>query len=566
MGIGRRTGAVRRGVLALVLALGLVTAGSTVPAGAAAAGAGGPAVGARGSAGAAATFTNPVATNRSDPHIISFGGRYYYTSTDGCQAGWLCVWESATLTGLGGATRHPVWQIPACPAPNCREVWAPEIHELGGQFYIYYTATDATEHANHRIFVLRSTTGAPTGPYVEADTGYPHGQLRESSDLFAIDLNVFTGPDGRLYATWSGWPTSAGGRQHLYIAPMSDPLHISGPRVQISAPERPWETVRYPVNEGPVGFVRNGTTFITYSASACWSDSYAVGLLTNTSGNLLDPAAWVKTGPHFKFHSGVRGTASFVPIQTLDGAETWFLVHANTNACDPGRVLRAQRLYWDPTGTPVLGYPVADGVPLPPPSGELGSTGTPNPYERGWGDAFGDAAIGDTVHGRRTGAWTVLSPTEARLTSFGGTTWTQLFRAANPNYETYTAAVDVQWVATGTTSAYPKYGMYASYADRNNYVAVFIDIKYRVLATFAVVQGVPAGWQNAPLPAGFVATSYHRLTVRKTGATYRFLLDGKQLQQRTFSGEFPVLLNGQVGLVTEDTKANYRNLAITDTW
>jgi GH43 family beta-xylosidase len=515
---------------------------------------------------ATATFTNPVATNRSDPHIIASGGKYYYTSTDGCVSGQLCVWESATLTGLGSATRYPVWQIPACPAVNCTEIWAPEIHEIGGQFYIYYTATDDVAHANHRIYVLQSTTGTPTGAYAEANTGYPHGQLREPSDLWAIDFDAFTGPDGKLYATWSGWPTSAGGQQNIYLASMSDPLHISGSRVQLSVPDRAWETVEYNVNEGPVGFVHNGQTFISYSASACWSDSYAVGLLTNTSGNLLDPAAWVKTGPHFKYHSGVRAPASFVPIETVNGAEPWFLVHSNTNACDPGRVLRAQRLYWDPDGTPVLGYPIADGVALNPPLGELGSTGNPNPYEQGWGDAFGDAAEGDTTHGGRTGSWTVVSRTQANVTSFGGTAWSQLFRASNPNYETYTAAVDAQWVATGTTSQYPKYGMYASYADRNNFVVVFIDIKYQVLASYAVVQGVAAGWQNAALPAGFVATDFHRLSVGKTGATYRFSLDGVQLQQRTFTGTFPVLLNGQVGLVTEDTTANYRNLAITDTW
>lgn len=541
----------------LAVALGLVLAVAPPPTGAATAGVS--------AAATAASFTNPVAANRSDPHIIAAGGSYYYTSSDGCVAGYLCVWEAATLTGLGAATRHPVWRIPDCPAANCAEVWAPEIHHLDGRFYIYYTATDTT-HANHRIFVLESTTGTPTGAFSEADTGYPHGQLREPSDQWAIDANVFTGPDGRLYATWSGWATSAGGRQHLYIAPMSDPLHISGPRVQISTPERPWEIVAHPVNEGPVGFVHNGRTFISYSASACWDTSYAVGLLTNTGGNLLDPAAWVKTGPHFKFANGVRAPASFVPIQTLDGTEPWFLVHSNTAGCDPARVLRAQRMYWDPDGTPVLGYPVADGVALAPPSGELGSTGTPNPYEQGWGDAFGDAAAGDATRGRRTGAWTVVSSTAARITSFGGTTWTQLFRATNPNYETYTVGVGMQWAATGASAQYPKYGIYASYADRDNFVAAFIDIKHRVLATFAVVQGVAAAWQNAALPAGFDATSFHRLSVRKTAATYQFSLDGVLMQQRTFTGTAPVLLNGQVGLVTEDTKANYRNLTITDTW
>lgn len=212
----------------------------------------------------------------------------------------------------------------------------------------------------------------------------------------------------------------------------------------------------------------------------------------------------------------------------------------------------------------MLGYPVADGVALPAPSGELGSTGT-SPFTSGWGSAFGDAAEGNTTAGLRRGSWTTSSSTAASLTSFGGTTWTQLFRAANPNYETYTVSVQAKWSATGTTSKFPKYGIYASYDDRNNYVAVFIDIKYKVLATYAVVQGVSAGWKNAALPSGFSGGSWHTLKVRKTGATYTFYLDGVQKQQRTFSGTFPVLLNGQAGLVTEDTKASYQQLAITST-
>jgi hypothetical protein len=51
-----------------------------------------------------------------------------------------------------------------------------------------------------------------------------------------------------------------------------------------------------------------------------------------------------------------------------------------------------------------------------------------------------------------------------------------------------------------------------------------------------------------------------------SGPTYTFYLDGTQHQQRTFDGaSFPVLLNGQPGLVTEDTQADYRNVAVTET-
>ncbi|WP_163509249.1 glycoside hydrolase family 43 protein [Fodinicola acaciae] len=511
-------------------------------------------------AAAATTFSNPVATNRSDPHIISYGGKYYYTSTDGCVGGYICVWQSATLTGLGSATRFPVFQIPACPAVNCAEVWAPEIHAIDGTFYIYYTAGAGDAH---RIFALRATTGSPTGAYAEANTGAPHGQITESSNTWAIDPDVFQ-IGGTLYLTWSGWPSASGGEQDIFLASMSDPLHVNSKRVMLSRPDRAWEKDGLAVNEGPVGFQHGGRTFLTYSGSFCDTVSYAVGLLTFAGGDPLNASAWQKTGPIFKYHSGVKGSASFVPIRTLDGTEDWFLVHSNTKGCDPGRELRLQRLLWDTDGSPLLGYPVGDGVALTPPSGELGSAGSPNPYNQGWGNAFGDLAEG-VDDGEVAGSWTVNSPTGATLTSFGGVPWTRLFRASNPNYETYRVTVDARWTGTGTTSNYPKYGIYASYDDRNNHVEVFIDRKNLVLATHAVVQGAEQPWQNAALPAGFDPAVAHRLSVLKTGATYAFSLDGAVLQTRTFPGTFPVLLNGQVGLVTEDSTAAYTNLAVTET-
>ena len=59
------------------------------------------------------------------------------------------------------AEKHAVWQIPA-GAPNSTEVWAPEIHQIGGTFYIYYTAGTG---AAHRMYVLQATTSDPTGVY-----------------------------------------------------------------------------------------------------------------------------------------------------------------------------------------------------------------------------------------------------------------------------------------------------------------------------------------------------------------------------------------------------------------
>ena len=92
--------------LALILALVLLSWGTgVVPARAAA---------------ASDTFTNPIA-HSDDPYIIRYQGYYYFTGTDGCQGGYLCVWKTATIAGLGSATKYSVFKIPGCPAPNCAD-------------------------------------------------------------------------------------------------------------------------------------------------------------------------------------------------------------------------------------------------------------------------------------------------------------------------------------------------------------------------------------------------------------------------------------------------------------
>ena len=66
-----------------------------------------------------------------------------------------------------------------------------------------------------------------------------------------------------------------------------------GKRVGISKPELPWETIgdlpaKQPggithlnVNEGPEVLQHDHKIFVAYSASACWTDNYALGLLTS---------------------------------------------------------------------------------------------------------------------------------------------------------------------------------------------------------------------------------------------------------------------------------------------
>src|SRR5690606_5958320 len=118
------------------------------------------------------------------------------------------------------------------------------------------------------------------------------GKITDVTDRWSIDGAVLQKEDGSLYFVWSGWEGTVNVRQNLYIAPMSNPWSISGPRVMISTPDEAWELNGQPyINETPQPLVRNGKHYIIYSGSGSWSDDYALGMLMNTDGDLLNPAS-----------------------------------------------------------------------------------------------------------------------------------------------------------------------------------------------------------------------------------------------------------------------------------
>lgn len=327
---------------------------------------GGPASAPRGA------FTNPLFAG-GDPWVTRVDGLYYYSASD-CGVAAICLKRSRSLSGLARAPWEGVWSPPKKDGANSKDIWAPEIHHFQGRWYIYYAADDG-DNDHHRLYVLESS-GA-RGPYREADTDYPDGRLTDSSGDWAIDPDTFIAADGRLYLTWSCTDhRDSRFPQRICLARMRDPLHVSGPTVRLSAPTEPWESRGKPIQEGPVGYTRDGRTYITYSASAAWiPDAYAVGLLTLAPGaSPMDPAAWTKSGPIFDHHGKVYGPGSVVFAPSPDGRQWWNLYHAIDRLdCAPAyrcRDIRMQPMHFDAKGAPILGVPIDPGVPLPLPSGD----------------------------------------------------------------------------------------------------------------------------------------------------------------------------------------------------
>jgi GH43 family beta-xylosidase len=184
---------------------------------------------------------------------------------------------------------------------------------------------------------------------------------------------------------WAGWEGDTNGQQNIYIAKMKNPLEIDGDRVLISSPTHGWEThgalhddvnpAQVNVNEGPQFLTHNDKIFIVFSASGCWTDFYALGLLAFNSGNnLLDPSAWKKSEePIFQqsAKNGVYAPGHNSFFKSPDGKEDWILYHANSNpgeGCGNKRSPRMQKISWDANGFPVLGEPVSEQTILNIPS------------------------------------------------------------------------------------------------------------------------------------------------------------------------------------------------------
>ncbi|MDD7887555.1 family 43 glycosylhydrolase [Flavivirga sp. 57AJ16] len=338
------------------------------------------------------TFTNPIA-GIPDPWIIKHGTSYYICKAQG---NGINIAKSDKLTSFPLTSK--VWNAPTDTNDNKvwnpTNIWAPELHFIDGQWYIYYAAGRPTGESNgsytkQRSGVLRSKTDDPQGEWEDLGmlyTGdnYEPGIVATTENTnYAIDLGVFK-LNNQLYAVWSGNPEDSGD-QWLYIAKMDNPYTISSSRVAISKPDKPWELFSGKVNEGPA-FLKNkekGKFFVVYSTNGSWTKQYRLGYLelSDTLSNPLVASNWTKSANEVFFRndetvnptSGVNGVGHCSFTKSPDGTEDWIAYHVkafNENGWS-NRYTFLQRFTWDEQdGTPYFGRPVGWEEPIALPSGE----------------------------------------------------------------------------------------------------------------------------------------------------------------------------------------------------
>lgn len=310
-----------------------------------------------GSADGGHEFTNPLLPSGPDPWILRDGQNYYYLNTLGNR---IAIRKTRDLGKLAEAPEVTVWRAPKT-GPNAQSVWAPELHRIDGKWYLYYTAAAAghDDDAHRGIFVLENSGPDPlSGEWVD------RGQLKTART--GIDGTTFVFGDKRYFV----YSPYVGSESDLAIVAMSNPWTLKGPETIIARPDQEWERQGgRQILEGPEYLPGpKGELHLSYSGSACWSDDYAIGLLSAPAGaNPLDPKVWSKAPRPVLAKSPAHGV--FAPghngFFTTPSGDHWIVYHANPAAdmkCTAKRAPRIRRVRFDTNGKPVFGDPVAKGI------------------------------------------------------------------------------------------------------------------------------------------------------------------------------------------------------------
>lgn len=332
------------------------------------------------------TTKDPLISRRADPWITRpVNGTYYFTGSVP-EYDRLVVRGADTIEGLSTAAESVIWRRPASGKMG-GHIWAPELHRIGGRWYIYFAAGDAGDVFRIRTYVMESALDDPR----DASGWTLKGQLATEWDGFTLDATSFT-HRGQQYLVWAQSEPEIAVNSSLYIARMANPWTLGSKPTRIATPTMSWEIQGYRVNEGPAVLIRNGRVFLTFSASAT-DARYCMGLLTADAGaDLLDRASWVKN-PDPVFVTNERtnrwgpGHNSFTVAE--DGRTDVLVYHARDYRditgdplYDPNRHTRVQKLYWHPDGTPLFGIPVGDGGPIV----RLSPSDAPQSFVRHTGD------------------------------------------------------------------------------------------------------------------------------------------------------------------------------------
>lgn len=283
-----------------------------------------------------------VCVNAHDPTVIrrKSDGTYFRFSTGGKIA-------IHTAPSLSGPWKYECAMLPSgssIPLKGNDDLWAPDIAQVGDEYYIYYTVSS--------FGVQNSAIGLATSPTMDCgsfkDLGTTGVESREGDNYNAIDGNLFRDGNKWLFNFGSFW-------SNLYQVDMADPpVSLTGSERQLSfepAGEHP-EEAPYMVKHDDFYYLfysvgkccgydaDRPAPDAEYKIKVCRSSSATGGFVSNMSSALPDRKTCTNS-----FQVDAEGTAC------TEGGGT-VVLESHGNVYGPG----GQGVYNDPVEGWVLYY------------------------------------------------------------------------------------------------------------------------------------------------------------------------------------------------------------------
>ena len=188
--------------------------------------------------------------DRADPFVMrDENGFYYFTASypmygESDSEGYdrIILRRSETVEGLRSAEEKVIWYEKNSESAF-RFIWAPEIHEIGGKWYVFFAASASESNVWDIDCHILACSGSD--PY--NDKWVDMGKMRasEGDDFsfrgFSLDMTYFE-CNGNSYVLWA----QNGGNSNVYLASVDKaaPWQLTSQPLLLTSPELPWRGLR----------------------------------------------------------------------------------------------------------------------------------------------------------------------------------------------------------------------------------------------------------------------------------------------------------------------------------
>ena len=274
---------------------------------------------------------------------------------------------SQSIEGLARAEEKTIWKAHSSGI-MAKHIWAPEMHKIGGKWYIFFAAGASADIWAIRPYVLRCEGDNPyLDPWTECGQMQASAGDDSSFTSFSLDMTYFE-CGGKHYVIWA----EIKGDSSLFMAEIdpSEPWKLTSAPILLTKPEYDWELVNHRVNEGPAVLKTENKVYVYFSASGTGAE-YCVGRMEADIGSdLMNIKNWKKldkpvlstadlvgeSGPgHNCFVKDTNGDTLFVyHARPASHASKGCGTYASDPLYDPCRHTRIRTVSFDKNGEPVI--------------------------------------------------------------------------------------------------------------------------------------------------------------------------------------------------------------------